>query len=100
VVGDRLPCGETQRPITRQRKHYTGQALGLGHSAFLLTAVEETIYYTTIITLLKSTDKFDYVDSLVTPDGREGDFDEWYSQGELPRDLLTEEERDAVEEVL
>lgn len=47
------------------------------------------------IVIFNDCDDFDYVDSVISPDGRRGEFDDWYSDVE-PSNLLTDEEFDSV----
>jgi len=42
----------------------------------------------------------DYVDSATAPDGRIGDFDDWYIGNDKPVDLLTDEEQDRLETLM
>lgn len=48
------------------------------------------------IVIFNDCDELDYIDSVVTPDDRTGDFEAWYINGEEPVSLLTEAERQAV----
>jgi hypothetical protein len=48
------------------------------------------------VVIFNDCDELDYVDSVVTPDDRVGDFEEWYYQGEEPVGLLTEAEQAAI----
>ena len=56
------------------------------------------------ITFFNDCDELDYVDSVVAPDGRTGEFSEWSDQVEdgcnNPLDLLTREEHAKLEELL
>jgi hypothetical protein len=90
VLLRRVAAGET--PVELANPQWTWDKVYAGNVAFVIGG------YTIVVS--NDCDEFDYVDSAVAPDGREGDFDEWYSREELPRDLLTEEEQDAVEAAL
>jgi hypothetical protein len=48
------------------------------------------------VVIFNDCDELDYVDSVVTPDNRVGDFEEWYAQGEEPISLLTKVEQVAI----
>ena len=48
------------------------------------------------IVIFNDCDELDYVDSVITPDDRTGDFEDWYLNGEEPVSLLTETEKQAV----
>jgi hypothetical protein len=45
------------------------------------------------LVIFNDCNQVDYVDSAIAPDGRCGDFDEWWNVGEEPVDLLTDEEQ-------
>ena len=52
------------------------------------------------ITIFNDSGELDYIDSAISPDGREGDFDYWTehaSERKDPVDLLTEEEQSKLE---
>jgi hypothetical protein len=44
--------------------------------------------------------ELDYADSATAPDGRKGDFDEWWKADTEPVRLLTEQEYEALEHLL
>lgn len=48
------------------------------------------------VVIFNDCDELDYVDSVVTPDRRIGDFEDWYRNGEEPIGLLTEAEQAAI----
>lgn len=48
------------------------------------------------LVIFNDCDELDYIDSVVTPDDRVGDFEEWYINGEEPVSLLTEAEQQAI----
>lgn len=48
------------------------------------------------VVIFNDCDQLDYVDSVVTPDDRTGDFEDWYNQGEEPVSLLAEAECQAI----
>lgn len=48
------------------------------------------------VVIFNDCDELDYVDSVITPDDRTGDFEDWYRNGEEPVSLLTEAEKQAV----
>lgn len=45
-------------------------------------------------------DELDYCDNATAPDGRAGEFDEWYDAKEEPTDLLESSEHAALERLL
>ena len=45
-------------------------------------------------------DELDYVDRVTAPDGREGDFDEWFNTDTEPVQLLTDQEISRMESLL
>lgn len=48
------------------------------------------------VVIFNDCDELDYIDSVVTPDDRTGDFEAWYLNGEEPISLLTEAEKQAI----
>lgn len=48
------------------------------------------------VVIFNDCDELDYIDSVVTPDDRIGDFEAWYVNGEEPVSLLTEAEKQAI----
>lgn len=45
-------------------------------------------------------DELDYCDRAEAPDGRKGDFDDWYGANQEPVELLSEAHRIALERIL
>ncbi len=54
--------------------------------------------YTVVI--FNDCNELDYVDSAAAPDGREGDFDDWWESHTEPVTLLTPQEYQALENLL
>jgi len=49
------------------------------------------------LNIFNDCDELDYVDSAIAPDGRTGDFDDWWKSRTEPVSLLTEEEQSQLE---
>ena len=52
------------------------------------------------IVIFNDCDEVDYVDSAASPDKRIADFDDWFTTGANPIDLLQKEECDALLQIL
>jgi hypothetical protein len=52
------------------------------------------------LVIFNDCNQVDYVDSAITPDGREGDFDDWFFSDTEPVDLLNDEEQTRLETLM
>lgn len=52
------------------------------------------------LVIFNDCNQFDYVDHAIAPDGREGDFDDWFNSDTDPVQMLTDDEQTRLEALM